>query len=511
MRAKPRTTCVSLTVLVLALPLSPAMAASPGDSDMSFGVNGSVITALGAGAEATDVVEQPDGRFIVAAQVYIGAANYRNAVLRYGSDGNLDSSFGSAGVAWQPAVLSRADAPPKLALQSDGSIVEMGCLPATSGSSEVFYLTRFTAAGGLDTNFGHNGEVKQSISQYPDCPTALAIQTDGKIIVAGYTARTVLDAEGLPLVMDDIELGRFLPNGALDPEFGTAGKAITTSLRVGLREPAAVLVQSDGKTVVPVRSLNPDGENFGEIIRYNPDGSLDTSYGGSGVVGGFRFVGDFTWGIYAASLQADGKLLIAGFTNPGVDFDDGNRPFVARLGSDGTLDASFGQGGVAREASFHAHVFLSLIRQADGRTVLGGLDFYGRPSCPTGFTLTRFDTSGRVDATLDGVCPTGMPSPSALFSQADGKIVAAGFSGSTILGFLRLSIVFPGSTSALFRAYGGTCGNGLQEAGEDCDDGNTRNGDCCSSSCRFEPTTTTCVASGCVVRHCNGAGMCTLP
>src|SRR5215467_6126923 len=200
------------------------------------------------------------------------------------------------------------------------------------------------AAGDLDTTFGNRGRVLSNFGDGQgsnDFASAIALQPDGKIVTAGYRffGNT---ADGA-----DMLIARYNSDGTLDSSFGSGGK-VTTDF--GLTEVArGVVIQPDGKILVAgdTYALFPV---FGEfaLARYTSNGSLDTSFGRGGMV--TSFFGDEGCSANSVALQADGKIVVAGektitfiFGDEGSDLDFA----VARYNTDGSLDSTFGSGGVA--------------------------------------------------------------------------------------------------------------------------------------------------------------------
>jgi uncharacterized delta-60 repeat protein len=302
-----------------------------GSLDTAFGTDGKVITDLSGGYdEAFDVAIQEDGKLVVA-----GVALSNFALVRYNLDGSLDSSFGAGGKVVTPLRSIGAHA---LALQPDGKII-------TAGNSEGdFALVRHNPNGSLDSNFGAGGTVTTSIGAGIALAYTLATQRDGKIMAAG-------------IAFDDRDfnfaLVRYDPDGSLDTSFGVGGKLITA---IGLRSDEAhpfgplythkagcrlceIAIQPDGKIVVAGSALKDGNFDFA-VVRYNPDGSVDESFGAGGQVS--SPLGDGDDHAYALAIQADGKIVVAGSAQ--VSVRETNFALV-RYNPDGSLDSSFGQGG----------------------------------------------------------------------------------------------------------------------------------------------------------------------
>ena len=265
-------------------------------------------------------------------------------------------------------------------------------------------------AGDLDPSFGHGGIVTTDFYDSTDHANALVIQADGKLVAAGSTSRPY--ERGAPT---GFSLTRYMPNGNLDRSFGADGK-VTTGFGGG-GGISALVVQADGKLVAAGAAPTVNGLSDFALARYNPDGTLDTTFGVGGTV-----TTDFAGGYDEANalvVQADGKLVAAGFTE---DFSSmTTNGVLARYNSDGTLDPTFGTGG---QVIGGAAAIAALVVQTDGKLVTAG----GNGD----FVLARYDSDGTLDTTfgVGGTVTTdfagGYDAANALVVQADGKLVAAG-------------------------------------------------------------------------------------
>lgn len=389
-----------LALFSLSLLLSVSAAATvplAGSLDPSFGTNGVVTHILGSGEypSINGIAVQADGKIVVAA----GASNGSGFLLaRYLRNGSLDPSFGDGGyVESTSAYAVSADA---VALQPDGKIVVAGSSspPDANGGSE-FMLARYNPDGSLDPSFGTNGITNTAFPE-PATPwsagaDALAILPDGKIVAAGTSGWE----DGCILPPRMFALARYTPDGTLDPTFGDGG-LVQTEFDGPL---AGIAVQPDGKIWATGTALDGtacDGGGPGSaaiaIARYEPDGSLDPSFGkvttfldGTDVVGGppvlqagkilvtgqsavdnSLVVARYQAGVLqlarirrvtgtptAVLAQRDGKILVAVSSA------------VVRLLPNGRLDTSFGNGGIA---SLPGATTSALALQTDRKILVGG-------------------------------------------------------------------------------------------------------------------------------------------
>jgi uncharacterized delta-60 repeat protein len=317
--------------------------------------------------------------------------------------GVLDPTFGSGGTVTTP-IGSGSSAAHALAAQPDGKILAGG--ETSVGSEGEFALARYNPDGSLDTSFGTSGKVTTAIGSLYDRIHAVALQADGKIVAAG-------GSEDPPNY--DFAVARYNPNGSLDPSFGTDGKVATPIAVSGGGEAYAIAVQTDGKIVVGGSS--GDNKDF-VIARYNPDGSLDASFGTSGIVT------TATGYVRALALLPDGKIVAAGGCCAYPEFA------LARYNQDGSLDTSFGAGGTVTTSPIGQGVGYALAVQPDGKLdVAGEIDGFSSSS----FALLRFNADGSLDASFGSggwvMTPIGSSaSGHALALQPDGELVLAGYS-----------------------------------------------------------------------------------
>lgn len=281
------------------------------------------------------------------------------------------------------------------------------------------------AAGDLDAAFGTAGKVATDFGPgspnfAQDRAAAIALQPDGKFVVAGRTFGAI------PAGM---ALARYNSNGTLDGTFGSGGKVVATN-----GSAAAVLIQPDNKILVADTSFDP-GEQGIVLLRFNSNGSPDAGFGSNGRA--FINLGPGS-GASSAVLQSDGKVIVAGAA--GGDSERANFATV-RFNADGSIDQAFGSSGVVTTDFFNnLDVARAVGVQADGKIVVAGLvtNNSGPNSNGEDFGLVRYDSNGTIDATFGagGKVTTSFGSlgdtARALVIQPNGKIVAAG-SGSVQL------------------------------------------------------------------------------
>jgi uncharacterized delta-60 repeat protein len=364
-----------------------------GSLDRSFGSAGEVAAPAGA---AGGIARQPDGKLVVA-----GSGGSGFVLVRYTSDGLLDTTFGTRGTTQTDFGPMSAQAA-AVAIQADGKIVAAGPLGAAAG----FAVARYNANGSLDTTFGKNGRVTTEVGG-GGVAFALAIQPDGKIVVAGSVSGSSSFLRGLT-PGDELAVARYNPDGTLDTTFGTGG-VVASAFGLRAAQGSAVVLQRDGKIVV-AGAGQATASTPPEVIlaRFAPDGSPDPGFGSNGVAATpVPTPGNCDGcGLYAnaIALQADGKLVAAGQgCSIGCWFA------LERYNPNGSLDQTFGTAGRVTtyfgsidSCSKQGGDFANAVElQPDGKIVAAGYSNFGRcsPDYDT-FTLARYNPSGSLDASF---------------------------------------------------------------------------------------------------------------
>jgi uncharacterized delta-60 repeat protein len=352
--------------------------------------------------------------------------------LASAAPGVLDPSFGIHGkvvTAFGPG----SDAASDVVLQPDGKIVVAGI-----GDDKVA-VARYTKSGILDPTFGAGGKVTTAVGSRSSAG-AVTLQPDGKIVVAGRTTSGSDYA---------FALVRYTSTGALDPSFGTGG-IVTTPFGEGFAGARAIVLQPDGKLVV----AGIAGTDFA-LARYDSNGSLDPSFGEGGTLTtkfrpepGPEERDDI---VEALVIQPDGKLVAAGWTDSGANYDYA----LARYRTDGSLDPGFGSGGRVTTAIGPNHdLGDALVLQPDGKLVLAG---FSETASGAGFGLVRYNADGSLDGGFGagGKVVTGSNAGAfALALQPDGKLVAAGNSFRAGPDDYDFAVTRYKSNGAVDRAFG---------------------------------------------------------
>ena len=405
--------CAGLAVvLMLALPLSavPLAVAAPGDLDPSFGGgDGIVTTDFNDGWDySKDMVLDSSGRIVVVGIAQQHGGNQDFGVVRYLPDGSLDTSFGSNGKV-TTAFGDSVDEAYAVALDGVGRVVVSGWTYLSG-----FAVTRYDPDGSLDTTFSDDGKVTTMYTGY-DYGYAVAIDDQGRIIVAGGGASS------------DVMLVRYNADGSLDPSFGANGVVVTD---YGSWDYAfAVVLDSAGRILVA-------GTNGGYFLlgRYSPDGVLDTTFDHDGKV--TTDLGSDDAEARAIVLDNSGRIVVAGWmrTSPtAYDFA------LARYNPDGSLDASLGGTGIVITDVDARDEGRDVVLDSNGRIVVSGYvdpDEAGAGHAPHDFAILRYQPNGCLDSSFSGdgkaitdfspIEMSGAERGQAVALDGSGRIVVAG-------------------------------------------------------------------------------------
>jgi uncharacterized delta-60 repeat protein len=400
---------------------------SAGDLDPTFGIGGKLTTGFQGplDSQAQAATLQADSKIVVVGAVtefLIGGFG----VARFNSDGSLDTTFGKGGTVittFEPAA-TNVDHASAVAIQSDGRIVVAGV--AASGVA----LARYNTDGSLDPSFAGSGKVTTQVNANP---VGIALQPDQKIVVVATTG-----PNGGSFV-----LTRFNSDGSLDTTFGTGGSLSST-----LGSAAGVVVEVDGRIIVAAAtSLNSQTNNAFVVAAYNPDGSSVATFGNGGVVTTIFGPGNSDVA-EAIVLQSDAKFVVAGRTAGGQAY--------ARYNEDGSLDATFGSGGKTTVSDSGSDI-TGLALQGDGKIVAAVTETIQVSTTVSVFhSMTRltpvgpldpaFGTQGRINTTR---------AAKSLLVQTSGRIVLASTAGaSPTQQFALDGFTATGSVDATFGTSG---------------------------------------------------------
>ena len=415
---------VSFVLMGLFFSTTTKIQAADGDLDVTFGNGGKVLVDFSATSEyGRSVVVQPDGKIIVAGQSGTYPL-FHSALVRFNANGTLDESFGVGGKALLP-LDPNGDGLSSVALQPDGRIVVAGS-QIHDNFTVGLLVARCNSNGSLDQTFGNGGSVLFSFGDSGSQGNAVVVQADGKIIVVGQTGASYGE-------LVDIAIARFNSDGAFDNTYGANGKTRTHfpgQFNTGSRATSAAL-QTDGKLVVAGGYKNEGTPGEFALARYETSGKLDPTFGAGGIV--HTSLGSAESTAMSVGVQTDGRIVAAGYfytAHRNKDFA------LARYNANGTLDVSFGKGGIIISDLFGTSddIAYGLCIQRDNKLVV-----IGRSGMYPNFraAVVRYNRSGSFDSGfgMAGKVMTDFGSLSSQFYgaalQPDGKIVVAGYSSAS--------------------------------------------------------------------------------
>ncbi len=396
--------------------VAAAGAARPGSLDSTFGSKGIVTTVVGDDAFANAIVAEPDGKLVAAGSSSIGSQGVF-ALARYRENGSLDKSFGDGGIVDTP-IGSTDYSANALVEQPDGKLVVAG--ESSNGTQHSFALARYESNGSLDPSFGSGGTVTTTIGTNSGVE-ALVLLPDGKVVAAGYSDDGTQAGEVFALA-------RYNKNGSLDSSFGSGG-IVTTPIGYGA-EAFALAVNPNGELVAAGYSYQSidhgDPISVFTLARYKTNGALDSAFGSGGIADAGN--NGFAFGVAnAIVVLPDGSLFTSGVFN-----DPSYLRFVhfgARGGIDSAVATSFrvgsdlGARGLVRQRDgLLDAAFEGTSESGHAQVEVARVDEFGDPD-------PSFGSGGLAMANLGpGVAPAVLGG--ALAMQPDGKLVAAGSSGT---------------------------------------------------------------------------------
>jgi uncharacterized delta-60 repeat protein len=390
---------------------------------------GRVAAEFGPGyVVGRSVAVQADGR-IVAAGTYSNGREKAFAVVRLTPDGRLDTTFNGSGFVTMAPGDGQRDEVSGLVIQTDGKIVMGGTITPKGATTvqkvpSVFSIVRFTTSGQLDPGFGDGGTAFTQLSRNEmSFASALAIQPDGKIVMAG----SALTNHWWPVPMRryDFAVVRHLPDGRPDATFGRQGVVVEALGHTSEDAARAIALQPDGGILVGGYTHVRYEPDIG-MLRLRPNGTPDPSFGNRGRVITKWKAGNMASGV---AVQGDGKILVAG------------RGVLVRYLPDGRLDSGFGDEGFV-ETPVDGGV---IVVQRDGKVLLADARSIVR-CLPDGRLDPDFGRAGIVTQVVTKKTGTG----TALALQRDGRILAAGWTG----GQGRLTVVRYNADGSLDTSFG---------------------------------------------------------
>jgi uncharacterized delta-60 repeat protein len=405
--------------------------------DNTFGVNGKVTTAMGVLSRIKSMEIQPDGKIIACGITSVNGI-FKLALIKYNSDGSLDTSFGTNGTVINSQFNDSFWT--KISTQTDGKIIVVGQVQFITSMANKAAMLRYNPDGTLDTTFGINGFV--TVNNYGGLSTLvtdLIILTDNKILLAGGAND------------ENVQVLRYNSDGTIDSTFGLNGIFNLNlgyhfnSLNPSKETTMSIVLQSSGKIIV---GGHTDKDNVSYnwdffILRLNSDGSFDDSFG----VNGFTTT-NIAQGDYSTSMSIfnDDSIFVSGMSL-GLLANDPKKIILVKYTSSGILDTSFGSSGkvITQTVNSNMHdICWDTKIQTDGKIVCvgqngTGFNIFGGTSQPSEMLLLRYNTDGSLDTSFS---PTGYVTASFDFNilnngeavaiQNDGKIIIGGSSNTLI-------------------------------------------------------------------------------
>ena len=392
--ARHRVACAAVALLLLSIPQRDALAAA-GDLDPAFGSGGLVLTSTTASASASYDVDaayaiavQTDGKIVAAGNTtnVVTNAGRNFCVVRYNADGTLDATFGNGGIVRTAVSASNEDNARSVAIQSDGKILAAGYAPNSSRTVDMA-VVRYLPNGALDSGFGGGGKVLVSFGKKVGSSAhAVLVQADGRIVLAGNSS-------------GKFAVARLSTTGSLDSTFGSGGKATVapspSGTSVDVRSATLQTVGSEQRIVVAGNGFSSGDSNLNfMLMRFRPSGAVDTEFGANGTV-----ITDF-YGyqdkLFDVAVDGANRIVAVGHTSTsaslsGFDFA------LARYTTDGNLDPSFGAGGrvATNFFGFQDTAQGVTIRPSDGAIVVVG---QVSPTPTTfKFAVAQYEANGVLD------------------------------------------------------------------------------------------------------------------
>ncbi|MFC1855323.1 SBBP repeat-containing protein [Thermodesulfobacteriota bacterium] len=374
----------------------------PGVRDTTFGVDGVAVHNSAAGGNSLDIgysiTIDTAGRILVTGYSWNGSANYDMVIWRYLADGTIDTTFGTSGVAvhHNAAGGNSTDYGWSITVDSAGRILVTGSSKNVSANNDMV-IWRYLADGTIDTTFGSSGVAVHNNAaggNSHDDGQSITIDSAGRILVAGYSKNVSAN--------NDMVIWRYLADGTLDTTFGTSGVALHNSAAGGNSHDygLSITIDTAGRILVTGYSYNLSGNADMVIWRYLSDGTIDTTFGTSGVAVHHNASGGNSLD-YGRSITIDtaGKILVTGYSR---NASANNDMVIWRYLSDGTIDTTFGTSGVVVDNSaaggYGDDIGWSITVDSTGRILVTGQSYnlFGNAD----MVIWRYLADGTIDTTF---------------------------------------------------------------------------------------------------------------
>ncbi|MBM4074119.1 MAG: hypothetical protein FJ267_00560 [Planctomycetes bacterium] len=394
--------------------LEPRVVLSAGTLDTTFGTAGVVTTEFFANPNTYEggagLAIQPDGKMIVLGEM--------GSLSRYNTDGSLDLSFGSNGFSHVGMIASA------LEIQSDGKILVAGVPQGASGGD--FGLARFNSDGSLDGTFDGDGKLTTDFFGRNDGATSIAIQSDGRIVVAG-SAEAALPGTG-----SYFAVAVYNPDGSLDSSFDGDGKVTTDVIPNQFDFAASVAIQQDGKIIAGGHSSDGTLLHM-SLVRYLSNGELDTTFDNDGIL--ITSISSNSSTIEGIAIQDDGRIVVTGRSFPSGS--TAGSVVIARYESNGILDSTFDTDGLlVTNFGLGTVSGFDVTVGSDGRIVVAGTQTIS--STDTDMIVARLLANGILDTSFNSTGvktisfgASTMDSAADVALLPDGRVVVSGTSQTT--------------------------------------------------------------------------------
>lgn len=411
---------VGLLLVGSALVPGSSVAAAPGDPDTGFGGQGWVSTDVGLASDSGSAVAvYPDGRIVVAGSTGYTAGETKVAVVRYLASGALDTSFSGDGKVITD-VVGRDDEATAVAVDSEGRIVVAGYVGGFEQRDVL--VARYVENGDLDPSFSGDGIVTTPVADGDgdDAAAALAIQADGRIVVAGSVGT---------YPSEDVAVVRYLVNGALDTSFSDDG-IVRTALSSSAND-EAVGVDIDSEQRIVVAASNGIGaEAQVTAVRYTSAGALDSTFDGNGRQTSSAPNG----GASDVAVDAADRVVISGAVSGDVA--------VWRFTAVGAPDTTFnGTGRVTTDIGLNGLENSRAVTIDRGLIVVAASTIDQPLYLHSAALLVRYTDTGKLDTAFhgDGIAEVGPPDISGIsdlaLDEGRNRLVASGDIGDELAAF----------------------------------------------------------------------------
>jgi uncharacterized delta-60 repeat protein len=385
--------------------------AQAGTLDPTFGNGGVVTTSFANGSAGVGSFEQSNGDIVAVAQVdFVDNEGTGIGLVRYTSTGALDTTFGTDGIT-NTSFAGFIFTPFGFAVQKNGDILVAGEAISSAGRIE-FGLARYTSNGVLDATFGNGGLVTTLVGTRVDVPTAMLLQPNGKIVMAGFEVAQEGVSPG------KMSMVRYTSNGTLDTTFGTGGISLVTDTITG---PDALAMLSNSNYL----AVGQNGSKTGVVVELNSKGVLLSKVTAGTLAAALS---SSQSGFSPTIFQANGDYIVAVTSCTNDSQCRGHKIGVSRFLETGKVDTSFNANSFESfDPPATTSVGTAMALQANGQIVVGGL------ISPTQGGMARLDANGELDLTFGttnsfgGCCTvTSEQTFTGLLIQTDGNIVAIG-------------------------------------------------------------------------------------